>query len=194
MQITPLHPIYTGNQVQCQSLHKSTSPNPTAVKYVTSTTPVPSLTSHVQPSAPTATVLTQPITTMAPRLMAQSIPPPLLPQPPPPLQKPAVVLYMQPSAPTASAVTQPITTMASGLMAQSTSLSILSQPSPPPTQPIGIQNVSYCSVTTDPTINSDILLIRDSNGNQIGPKLLYPIEGSTSKKFYCPLLEDFLIN
>ena len=30
----------------------------------------------------------------------------------------------------------------------------------------------------------------DSNGNQIDPKLLYPIKWSTSRKIYCPLLED----
>ena len=75
-------------------------------------------------------------------------------------------------------------------MAQSTPLPILSQPSPPPTQPIESQHVSYSSVTIDFTINSDILLIVDCNGNQIDPKLLYPIKGSTSRKLYCPLLEN----
>ena len=30
----------------------------------------------------------------------------------------------------------------------------------------------------------------DSNGRKIDPKLLYPVEGSTSRKLYCPLLED----
>ena len=203
MQVIPLPPIYTGNQAQCQSSRKSTSLNPTAVEYVSSTTPVPSLPSYVQPSAPTATVVTQPVTTMAPTLMAQSIPspllprpplplpwpPPPLPRPPPPLQQPIVVPYVQPSAPTASEVNHPITTRASGLMAQSIPLPILSQPSPPPTQPIWSQHVSYSSVTIDFTINSDILLIMDSNGNQIDPKLLYPIKGSTSRKLYCPLLE-----
>ena len=33
IQVIPLSPIYTGNQAQCQSLHISTSLNPTAVEY-----------------------------------------------------------------------------------------------------------------------------------------------------------------
>ena len=39
-------------------------------------------------------------------------------------------------------------------------------------------------------VNSHIVLIMDSNGCKIDPKLLYPVEGSTSRKLYCPLLED----
>ena len=30
----------------------------------------------------------------------------------------------------------------------------------------------------------------DSNGRKIDPKLLYPVEGSTSQKLYCCLPED----
>ena len=190
MQGIPLPPIYTENQAQCQSLYKSTPLNPTAVEYVSSTTPVSSLSSYVQSSAPTAPAVTQAITTLAPTRMAHSIPRPLLPRPPPPLQQPIVVPYVQPSALTTSEVIHPITTMASGLMVQSIPFPILSQPSPAQTQPIGSQHVSSSSITDDSTINSDILLIMDSNGNQIDPKLLYPIEGSTSRKLYCPLLED----
>ena len=190
MQDIPLPPIYTENQAQCQSLYKSTPLNPTAVEYVSSTTPVPSLSSYVQSSAPTAPVVTQAITTLALTLMADSIPPPLLPQPPSPLQQPIVVPYVHPSAPTTSEVIHPITTMASGLMVQSIPLPILSQPSPAQTQPIGSQHVSSSSTTVDHTINSDVLLIMDSNGNKIDPKLLYPTVGSTSRKLYCPLVED----
>ena len=39
-------------------------------------------------------------------------------------------------------------------------------------------------------INSDIVLMMDSNGSQIDPKLLYPIEGSSARKLYCPLIRD----
>ena len=39
-------------------------------------------------------------------------------------------------------------------------------------------------------VNSDIILIMDFNGRKIDPKLLYPVEGSTSRKLCCPLLED----
>ena len=163
MQVIPLPPIYTGNQAQCRSLCKSTSLNPTAVEYVSSTTPVPSLPLYVQPSAPIATAVTRPITTMAPTLiMAQSIsspllpwPPPPLPWPPPQLQQPIVVPYVQLYAPTASEVIHPKTTMESEPMAQSIPLPILSQPSPsPPAQPIGSKHMSYSSVTFDCTINS----------------------------------------
>ena len=30
----------------------------------------------------------------------------------------------------------------------------------------------------------------DSNGSQIDPKLLYPVEGSSARKLYCPLIRD----
>ena len=40
-------------------------------------------------------------------------------------------------------------------------------------------------------INAEIVLIMDSNGKYIDPKLLYPIEKSvTTKKLYCPLTRD----
>ena len=39
-------------------------------------------------------------------------------------------------------------------------------------------------------INAGIVLLMDSNGSHIDPDLLYPIEGSTSKKLYCPLTKD----
>ena len=40
------------------------------------------------------------------------------------------------------------------------------------------------------TVNSDIIMIMDYNGTQIDPNLLYPIEGSTHQKLFCPLLEN----
>ena len=40
------------------------------------------------------------------------------------------------------------------------------------------------------TVNSDIIMIMDSTGTHIDPNLLYPIEGSTDQKLFCPLLEN----
>ena len=40
------------------------------------------------------------------------------------------------------------------------------------------------------TVNSDIIMIMDSNGTHIDPNLLYPVEGSTDQKLFCPLLEN----
>ena len=44
---------------------------------------------------------------------------------------------------------------------------------------------------SDTSIDSDIVMIMDSNGGKINPKLLYPVDGSNARKMYCPLLEDF---
>ena len=39
-------------------------------------------------------------------------------------------------------------------------------------------------------INADILFISDSSGKHVDLNRLYPIEGATSKNFYCPLSRD----
>ena len=52
------------------------------------------------------------------------------------------------------------------------------------------RNLSHDKGQNKVLVNSGIVLIMDSNGRKIDPKLLYPAEGSTSRKRYCPLLED----
>ena len=61
--------------------------------------------------------------------------------------------------------------------------------SPDNTQVIN-RNLSHDKEHNKVLVNSDIVLIMDSNGRKLDPKLLYPVEGSTSGKLYCPLLED----
>ena len=39
------------------------------------------------------------------------------------------------------------------------------------------------------TVNSDIIMIMDSDGTHIYPDLLYPIEGSTHQKLFCHSLK-----
>ena len=39
-------------------------------------------------------------------------------------------------------------------------------------------------------INSDIVVIADSNGKYVNTDLLYPIKGNKGRKFYCPCIED----
>ena len=72
------------------------------------------------------------------------------------------------------------------------------QPEPQPTSSNGNQfssNPESCrsrktKEKSDTSIDSDIVLIMDSNGGKINPKLLYPVDGSNARKMYCPLLED----
>ena len=61
--------------------------------------------------------------------------------------------------------------------------------SPDNTQVID-RNLSHDKEQNKILVHTDIVLIMDSNGRKIDPKLLYPVEGSTSRKLYCPLLED----
>ena len=62
--------------------------------------------------------------------------------------------------------------------------------SPDNTQVIN-RNLSHDKEKNKVLVNSDIVLVMNSNGGKIDPNLLYPVEGSTSRKLYCDV-EDLL--